>query len=249
MNNVYLYNSSFESLLTLIFSLIDKEIKPDDIKSEYEYTPNLIDKFLYLKIDNKDEIFNKYNNKLTYPIIYSCYKVYLSNDERKELIIYYFIKNSLIYKNKIFDHRYLNCVLHTIRISKYVSEEAHKLKGFLRFKELKSGVLYAEMSPNNNVIFILAEHFKKRLMNEKFLIKDVNRGIYAFYDGKKIYYLNNDELINLKIDITNNEIEIENLWKTFFNTVGIKERENKKVQMNFMPKRYWKYIIEMENKL
>ena len=32
-----------------------------------------------------------------------------------------------------------------------------------RFKELKNNVFYAEMSPKNNVIFLLAEHFKKRL--------------------------------------------------------------------------------------
>ena len=38
----------------------------------------------------------------------------------------------------------------------------------------------------------------------------------------------------------------EKLWKEFFNTIGIKERKNLKCQKNFMPKKYWKNIIEME---
>ena len=32
-----------------------------------------------------------------------------------------------------------------------------------------------------------------------------------------------------------------------FKTIAIKERENKKCQMSFMPKKYWHNIIEMED--
>ena len=241
MNNIYLYDGSFDSLINLIYTLIDNNIIPNDIKTD-EYN-NLIDNFIYLK-DLKE-----YKNTLSNELMYIIYKVYLSNDERKELILYYFIKNALIYKDKILDYKYLNCVLHVLRINKNVSSEAHKLKGFLRFKELKNNVFYAEMSPKNNVIFLLAEHFKKRLSNEYFLIKDTERNIYAFYDKTNIMYLNDEDIKELNLNINDNELEIESLWKSFFNTIGIKERKNYKTQRNFMPKRYWKYMIEMEDKL
>ena len=42
------------------------------------------------------------------------------------------------------------------------------------------------------------------------------------------------------------ELFQQELWKSFFKTIGINERKNKKVQINFMPKKYWEYIIEME---
>lgn len=241
MNNIYLYDGSFDSLINLIYTLINNNIIPNDIKTD-EYN-NLIDNFIYLK-DLKE-----YENTLSNELMYIIYKVYLSNDERKELILYYFIKNALIYKDKILDYKYLNCVLHVLRINKNVSSEAHKLKGFLRFKELKNNVFYAEMSPKNNVIFLLAEHFKKRLSNEYFLIKDTGRNIYAFYDKTNIMYLNDEDIKELNLNINDNELEIESLWKSFFNTIGIKERKNYKTQRNFMPKRYWKYMIEMEDKL
>ena len=43
------------------------------------------------------------------------------------------------------------------------------------------------------------------------------------------------------------ELFQQELWKSFFKTIGINERKNKKVQINFMPKKYWEYIIEMED--
>lgn len=39
----------------------------------------------------------------------------------------------------------------------------------------------------------------------------------------------------------------KNCGNLFFKTIGINERKNKKVQINFMPKKYWEYIIEMED--
>ena len=51
----------------------------------------------------------------------------------------------------------------------------------------------------------------------------------------------------MNLNYNEEEKKYEDLWKTFFKTIGIKERENKKCQMNFMPKKYWSNIIEMEN--
>lgn len=245
MNNIYLYDGSFDSLLSLIFNLIHNNIKVFDIKAENDYELNLLDNFIHLKQD--DKIINFYKRKISYQIIQAAYLVYLSNDVRKELIIYYFLKNALIYKNEIFHHKNLNCVLHAIRIIKYVKSEAHKLKGFLRFKLIKNNIYYAQMSPTNNVLSILALHFKKRFINEYFLIEDVGRNIFAFYDKNNIIYLNKENINNLDLNIGEKELETEDLWKSFFKTIGIKERKNYKVQRNFMPKKYWNYIIEMED--
>ena len=44
--------------------------------------------------------------------------------------------------------------------------------------------------------------------------------------------------------ITDEEIEYQNLWKLFFNTIAIKERTNPRCQMQYMPKKYWNDLIE-----
>lgn len=248
MNKIYLYDGKYLSLLKLIATLLYLNITPYDIKDENNYTPNLIDEVTSLNLDIKDKLFTSLKRKIEPRIFHTTFYVYLSTDERKELTVYYFLKNALKYKNEIYFHRNLNCVNKALKLSSYVSREAHKLKGFIRFKEMKNNFLYAKMSPTNNIISILTLHFKKRLKNEKFLLHDVKRGIYAFYDTKKVFFLSDEDIIKLELDLSLDEEKIEDLWISFFKTIGIKERKNLKTQMNFMPKKYWDYIIEMDDK-
>lgn len=246
MRNVYLYDGSFPSLLYLVVTLLHSSLTPADIKSYEEYQASLFDNAISIKLIEDEIIYKSYLNKLSSKVMHIVYYVYLSSSERKELVIYYFIKNALKYKDEIIYRRNLNCVNEALKLSKYVGSENHKFKGFLRFKELDNGLYYAEVTPNNNIISLLAMHFKDRLRNESFLIKDKKRNIYALKDESKIYYLNDKDIEKLNINLSDNEKDIEQLWKTFFKTIAIKERKNKKAQMNFMPKRYWKDMIEME---
>ena len=242
-NKIYLYDGTFSTLMDLITQLLAFKTKPLNICNQNNYLPSLLDETIELKLDNNFDISKI---KVTKNILKTIYYVYLSTDEHKELIIYYFLLNGLKYQDKIFTMRNLKCVNSTLKIAKYVSNENHKLKGFLRFQELENHILYAEISPTNNVLELLSIHFMKRLKNEYWIIKDVGRNMYSIYDKKK-YYIIADENINLKtLGAIEKEKEVENLWVTFFNTIGIKERKNNRCQMNFMPKKYWKYIIEME---
>ena len=242
-NKIYLYYGTFSTLMDLITQLLAFKTKPLNICNQNNYLPSLLDETIELKLDNNFDISKI---KVTKNILKTIYYVYLSTDEHKELIIYYFLLNGLKYQDKIFTMRNLKCVNSTLKIAKYVSNENHKLKGFLRFQELENHILYAEISPTNNVLELLSIHFMKRLKNEYWIIKDVGRNMYSIYDKKK-YYIIADENINLKtLGAIEKEKEVENLWVTFFNTIGIKERKNNRCQMNFMPKKYWKYIIEME---
>ena len=242
-NKIYLYDGTFSTLMDLITQLLAFKTKPLNICNQNNYLPSLLDETIELKLDNNFDISKI---KVTKKILKTIYYVYLSTDELKELIIYYFLLNGLKYQDKIFTMRNLKCVNSTLKIAKYVSNENHKLKGFLRFQELENHILYAEISPTNNVLELLSIHFMKRLKNEYWIIKDVGRNTYSFYDKQK-YYIIADENINLKtLGAIEKEKEVENLWVTFFNTIGIKERKNNRCQMNFMPKKYWKYIIEME---
>lgn len=242
-NKIYLYDGTFSTLMDLITQLLAFKTKPLNICNQNNYLPSLLDETIELKLDNNFDISKI---MVTKKILKTIYYVYLSTDEHKELIIYYFLLNGLKYQDKIFTMRNLKCVNSTLKIAKYVSNENHKLKGFLRFQELENHILYAEISPTNNVLELLSIHFMKRLKNEYWIIKDVGRNTYSFYDKQK-YYIIADENINLKtLGAIEKEKEVENLWTTFFNTIGIKERKNNRCQMNFMPKKYWKYIIEME---
>ena len=40
--------------------------------------------------------------------------------------------------------------------------------------------------------------------------------------------------------------EYRQLWKQYYKTIAIKERENPRCRMGHMPKRFWNHMLEME---
>lgn len=244
MNNIYIYNNDFISLLNLINILINNNIRPFNIKDD-NYNKTLFDNIIKIEIKENKSIINLFSNNILKIIYYT----YLSTDENKELIIYYFILNYFKYKDKVIYMRNLICVDKVLKISSYVSHENHKYKGFVRFKILQNNILYASIAPKNNILVILSKHFAKRLSNELWIIHDVNRKILSIYDKKRFYIAQDNSFKLLDRSESDDEIKIEDLWKTFYKTIGIEERKNDRCRMNFMPKRYWKYIIEMSDEI
>lgn len=245
MKYIFIYNDSFISLMSLIDYLIDKNIRPENIKDS-KYSSNLFDSVLKLEINNNEKILIEIIKRTSIQIFKIIYYVFLSEEDNKELIIYYFYLNALKYRNRILNMRNLKCVNLSLKISQYVSRENHKYKGFVRFKELANKCLYAEIEPVNNILGILSNHFKMRLKAEYWVIKDNRRNILSIYDKKDFYIVDADDFMLYTDNLSENEKEIKDLWVNFYNTIGIESRKNERCRMNFMPKRYWKYIIEME---
>lgn len=245
MEKVYIYDGSFKSLIILIIILLNKKVKPNSIKQE-GYTENIFEELIYLDIPKDVNIYQTIHH---FEILKICFCVFLSEENNKELIIYYFLLNYIKYKEKIIYLRKLKCVSEALRISNYVKHEAHRFKGFVRFKELDNKVLYAEIEPDNNILPLIKEHFEKRLSKELWIIKDIKRKLLCIYDKKQSYLVNEDEFKLLNLKLSKSEKEIEILWQEFYKTIGIKERKNDRCRMNFMPKKYWKNILEVSDEL
>lgn len=243
-NTVYIYQDNFISLLNLIDTLIKQNIKPLNIKNTF-YSPTLLDNIIYLDIKENNCLIKEFVKNYNIFIFNIMYNVFISNHDNKELIIYYFYLNTLKYGKNIIYKRNLKCVSLALKISKHVGGENHRFKGITRFKELENNILYSEINPDNDILFLLSKHFKERLKNEYWIIKDVNRKMYSIYD-KNNFYLINEENFEIKTkNISLLEKNIQEMWKDFYNTIGIKTRKNERCRMNFMPKKYWKYITEV----
>lgn len=248
MNNVYLYNGEFLYLLNLIKYLCDNKIKPYNIKDD-SFSPNLFDNIINLNIDVDENIIKFIINDIGENNFKIIFYTFLSNDINKELIIYYFYLNALKYKKNIIYMRNLKCVNESLKISKYVQHEAHKYKGFVRFKELKNNILYAEIEPTNDILYIISKHFELRLKKEYWIIKDIKRNKLSVYDKHNFFIINGDNFKLFNNTLSEKELNIETLWKEFYKTIGIETRRNDRCRMNFMPKKYWKYIIEMSDEI
>ena len=247
-NKVYVYNDNFLSLLALIVILIRKKIVPKDIKP-YNCEFGLFDAVEEPLLPEKEETINYIIKNIGYNNFNVIFRLYLSVFKDKELVIFYYCLYSLKYKETTKFMRNNKWINEALKQSSYVSRENHKFKGFTRFKKMNNEIYYAEINPTNNILPLLSNHFKDRLKGEYWIIKDVNRNLYSLYDKKNFIIVSEDEFKINDFNLSNDEDKFLSLWKEFYDTVGIKARKNDRCRMNFMPKKYWKYIVEVSDEL
>lgn len=124
-----------------------------------------------------------------------------------------------------------------------VAHEIDRMKGFVRFSESASGTLYAPLSPDNDIVDILARHFSKRLPEYPFVLHDVKRKKAAVWDGEHLFLA---PLQQAEVILSADEEGWQKLWKTYFSAVNIPSRKRIRQQNGYLPKRYRKFMTEFE---
>ena len=136
-----------------------------------------------------------------------------------------------------------------LNLKKEYFGEAHRLKGLVRLSEIGNNLWYAPISPDNNVIENVGSFLISRFPTQNIILHDKNRNLAFLYNAKN---KKNYEIIKVTTkyklpEYSKEEIEFQKLWKSFFKTIAIKERTNRRLQMQYMPKKYWKDLIEISN--
>ena len=141
---------------------------------------------------------------------------------------------------KIMEHMSHPKVEKVFELSRNVGGEAHSYKGFLRFRELLNGVLYAEIEPKNQILTCLAPHFADRLPVENWMIHDKTHRMFAVHEaGKKWVILWGEEIDETVLEmVSDKEEEYARLWRGFCRTIAIESRRNPRCQMQHLPLRY-----------
>ncbi|MBQ6378293.1 MAG: TIGR03915 family putative DNA repair protein [Prevotella sp.] len=146
-------------------------------------------------------------------------------------------------------------VLEVRNTCRRVLHEQMRMKQFIRFQKAKDGTYLAVVSPDHNVLPLITGHFQDRFNDQPWLIYDAKRHYGYYYDGAAdpIRITFEDEaavpfnLTNGKLDadvLSENDKIFQDLWRTYFKAICIKERMNPKKQLSDMPRRYWKYMTE-----
>ena len=144
------------------------------------------------------------------------------------------------------DHLQHDAVHLTHKMARAVTREAHLLTGFARFARTEPhGVFYCEISPKNNVLPLLVEHFTSRMLGQAWVIHDKKRNEAAVFDGRD-YVMVLVPQDTKPPQFSEGEAEIEAMWVEFFHTIAIKERENPKLQRNMLPLHFRKNMVEFK---
>ena len=246
-NTTYLYDGTFEGLLTIVFDCyINKQI-PINVMSKNSYIPNLLDITEYISTDyqKSERIFNGISKNISYDTLYNAYYAFLAEDSAKEINILKYILYGFLIGPSIDTMLSIDFVFKVQSLRKKMLAESHKLKGLLRFSSIGDNLFYSSIHPTHNVIENLGHHFIRRLPTQNFIIHDKVRNIAFVYNTHEYQIL---DATSLKIpDVSEEEKLFQDLWKAFFKTIAIKERTNPRLQMQFMPKKYWQDLKEMQN--
>ena len=142
----------------------------------------------------------------------------------------------------------LDSVFQMYEMQRYVRNEAHLLTGFVRFSRLPEGILAGRIGPKNDVLSMVAEHFEDRLSGENWLLWDELRDKAAVHqaDRETVLIRGIPENVRRAVKAAGKEDPFGELWKTFVNTISIRERENRKCQMTHLPLRYREYMTEWD---
>ncbi len=148
-------------------------------------------------------------------------------------------------------------VLTVTQIARRVAHEAHRMMQFVRFQKAKDGTYLAVISPDHNVLPLIIKHFHDRFNDQPWLIYDAHRHYGYHYDGQSppicITFEDEDSVPfsltdgKLSDDVLSSDDHLlQDLWRTYFKAICIRERLNPRKQLNDMPRRYWKYLTEKQ---
>lgn len=242
---VYLYDGSFEGLLTCIFEAYATKERDVSIKNSATYTPSFLDEVKTIGTDmgKFERVFSSIPKKISKQAQEVVYRAWLSGDEDAPDLIFHFLRAGYKIGARVTDYLQDPLISRIMDLDKKVGREAHRFLGLLRFKEIAEGIFYAVYEPDYNITVLIAPHFVKRLAMP-FIIHDKKRNICAVSDGGEMVLTDKPPQAD---DVkTISEDEYASLWKAFFKAIAIKERKNPRTQMQYMPKKYWKNLTEMQ---
>lgn len=198
--------------------------------------------------EKAEKVRRSIQRKIGIPAWQAVYRSVLSWEESKADDIYRFLVGGFYYGSQVMGMLAEPAVMRIVELDRAVANEAHYYKEFLRFSESGSEnrILCAKMRPKNQVLPLVTHHFAQRLSGENFLILDVGRGLASLHPAGRDWIL--AELTPAQAEAVPDpgEDDCGELWRTFFQSIAIRQRENSRLQRGNLPLRYREFMNEFE---
>lgn len=254
--NTWIYDNTFEGFLTLVFDCYELKIFPDRILGNKNHQPSIFpESYEVISDETKAKrVWKGLHKKISNASCQLLYHAFLSEIYNVELLILHYIRE--VFESPInielnFGNHY---VLEMLKMDKKVTREAQRILMFVRFQKTTDEIYYAPFDPKYNVLPLVIKHFENRFADQKWIIYDTRRKYGFYYDLKNTSEFRfTESLIDPatgKLDksmMAEDEQLFQELWKSYFKSMCIKERINPKLHMQLLPKRFWKYLTEKQD--
>ena len=257
---VYVFDHTLDGLLTAVFDSFFLHQQPEFLLAEGEQLPLFADEPHRVVTDSEkaERVWKGLEKHLSKDGLRMITVSWLSEERALNQPLFNFICK--VFRREPFDSYERNAsdpdVLEVRNTCRRVLHEQLRMKQFIRFQKAKDGTYLAVVSPDHNVLPLIIDHFQDRFNDQPWLIYDAKRHYGYYYDGAAapIHITFADEaavpfnLSNGKLDaevLSENDQIFQQLWRTYFKAICIKERMNPRKQLSDMPRRYWKYMTEL----
>lgn len=242
---VYKFDGTKNGLLTCLFESFTKKEMPFLVTSGYfEQSFDMEVKTIVTDEKNAERVSLGIKKCGGISLLNRLFYVFRSMDGQKENAVFRVAYKCLnLRRDESYNYADAD-VLYFFDLYQKINTERHRFLGFARFMETESGVLYAPIEPDNDIVDLIAPHFIRRLAIS-FIIHDTKRNVAVISDGKK--FTKFTPPTPLKVYLSANEEEIEEFWKKYYQSVNIVERKNIRQMLGYMPMRYAKKMIETQN--
>ncbi|MDR0988084.1 MAG: TIGR03915 family putative DNA repair protein [Prevotellaceae bacterium] len=252
------FDFTFEGLLTVVFEAYARRSFPDRLLSEAEPLPLFYDQTYCVTTDTRkaERVWRGLQKKLSASALQAFMEVWLAEEPETPLLLFRYSCKAIEATGSIETNFGDPVVLEFSRMWKRVDWERTRLMQFVRFQKAADGTFFAAVEPEKNALPLAVEHFRDRFADQRWLIYDLKRCYGFYYDGRELRKVTVEagdararHLITGMLDeslMDREELLFQNLWKTYFKAICIKERMNPRKQRQDMPVRYWKHLTEKQ---
>ena len=257
---VYVFDGTMDGLLTAVFDTFALHEQPEMLLTVGDALPLFCDHVYHVTADEEKarRVWVGLEKRLSREALKLISVSWLS--ELKELNTPLFLYICKVFRQPVgapsIERDFADSdVLAVTNIARKVLHEQLRMKQFIRFQKAKDGTYLGVVSPDHNVLPIVIDHFQDRFNDQPWLIYDAKRHNGYYYDGHaapiRITFADEASVPfdlsdgRLDADILSSDDQLlQDLWRTYFKAICIKERMNPRKQLHDMPRRYWKYMTE-----
>ena len=252
---VFVYDKTFEGLMSAVFESFDIKLVPDLLVDTQQQHSYLFTTVHVITTDEQraDRVWLGLKKKLSYKYCQMLYHVFLSELPEVDMLVFRYMRKVFESNHNIEREVGDPVVIDVMKIGQKVSREAQRLSMFVRFQKTADDIYFAAYDPQFNVLPLMITHFKNRFSDQQWLIYDTRRKFGFFYNLKTVQEIKlDDEQFSVTTGKVNqdalaaDEQQFQELWKLYFKSMTIKERINPKLHAQLLPRRFWKYLTEKQ---
>ena len=255
-DSVFVYDRTWDGLLTAVFDAYYRHQFPVALIGEND-TPPLFTTVHQVATDEEKSarVFRALQRKLSASAL-SCLTTSLFSElPELNLPLFRYVCKAVKAARSIETDFADADVLFVTNVYRKVCHERLRMMQFVRFQKTADGTYFSMIEPLYDVLPLIVPHFSDRFSGERWLIYD-HRRRYGYYyaDGKavRVTFETGAEILRLPDGHLSKEMRDEDetwyqeLWKTYFKAICIRERLNPRKHRKDMPARYWKYLTEKQ---